>query len=534
MKRNYAVAFVMLMSAMLLTGCTEEKKGPVDAAEEKEETENTVREQTSEKEADMEAEKQGTAEGNPSQITYPGERYTWNEITVTIPEDWADRYMVLEDENGFAFYQEASYDKMEGMGYLCSFTKSDAWMNYGTGETLLAYTDDGTMYYRMCPTDVTGYMEDDAIFAEYCAMSGEVDMLAASIGIDAMDVHYDADQYVIPISSILPVTEETLVNMSENELWIARNEIYARHGRIFKNEYLQNYFESCSWYQAIEGKSEVADEELSQTERANLDRIIEMEQIDAEEHPYPVEYQTGTKGSEDLTGQGTQNTFGYTVTGEDENAQYLLTIDGIKYDLGEYITMASPVRDVFYVTDISESFGVPEFEDGLEIAVLDEGPSSDPVTHFFKYDGELKYLGEVSGFPFREQSNGICGFNHQSGVTGTVRMDLIETTYLDGYWWYDSNAQKLEYMETGRHAYKWRKAHELYCDLPVYFSENEASPVITIKAGQPVYFLESDLKEWILVRAKDGTSGYVHVKDEKVLNVGTPAEEVFSDLYYAD
>ena len=78
-----------------------------------------------------------------------GKDYTWNDITVMLPEDWADRCTIKEDENGFTIYQTASYEKMEGLGYLCSFEKSDAWMNYGAGENLIAYTEDGTLYYLM-------------------------------------------------------------------------------------------------------------------------------------------------------------------------------------------------------------------------------------------------------------------------------------------------------------------------------------------------------------------------------------------------
>ena len=76
-----------------------------------------------------------------------GKDYTWNDITVMLPEDWADRCTIKEDENGFTIYQTASYEKMEGLGYLCSFEKSDAWMNYGAGENLIAYTEDGTLYF---------------------------------------------------------------------------------------------------------------------------------------------------------------------------------------------------------------------------------------------------------------------------------------------------------------------------------------------------------------------------------------------------
>ena len=81
-----------------------------------------------------------------------GKDYTWNDITVMLPEDWADRCTIKEDENGFTIYQTASYEKMEGLGDLCSFEKSDAWMNYGAGENLIGYTEDGTLYYLMQPT----------------------------------------------------------------------------------------------------------------------------------------------------------------------------------------------------------------------------------------------------------------------------------------------------------------------------------------------------------------------------------------------
>ena len=150
-----------------------------------------------------------------------GKDYTWNDITVMLPEDWADRCTIKEDENGFTIYQTASYEKMEGLGYLCSFEKSDAWMNYGAGENLIAYTEDGTLYYLMQPTDVACDTEDQTIVEEYGSMMEEVTAIASSVKIDADDVHYDADQYVVPVGAILPVTEENLSDLSEQELYLA-------------------------------------------------------------------------------------------------------------------------------------------------------------------------------------------------------------------------------------------------------------------------------------------------------------------------
>ncbi len=49
-------------------------------------------------------------------------------------------------------------------------------------------------------------------------MMEEVTAIASSVKIDADDVHYDADQYVVPVGAILPVTEENLSDLSEQEL----------------------------------------------------------------------------------------------------------------------------------------------------------------------------------------------------------------------------------------------------------------------------------------------------------------------------
>lgn len=56
------------------------------------------------------------------------------------------------------------------------------------------------------------------------------------------------DDYIIPDSSTRYLTNADLNPLSEWEIRIARNEIYARHGRIFKSEEIASYFASKSWY----------------------------------------------------------------------------------------------------------------------------------------------------------------------------------------------------------------------------------------------------------------------------------------------
>ena len=460
--------------------------------------------------------------------TYAGEPHLWQEVSITIPDDWEDKYIVTEEANGFSIFQKASREKNETMGFLCGVYRSDQFAASGVGETLAAYTDDGVLYYVMIPTDVTCYTEDDTIFAEYIEMMEVVPWIAGSLQIAAENVHYDASQYKIPVSSITLLNEFQLINFSDNDLWIARNEIYARHGKIFQNEYLSRYFNTCSWYQPIEGKTEVSDRELNEVEITNIKSILTAEKAYAAKHNYPKRCLTGEIYDLPLEGEKTSCRLSYyTTTGEDWEHTSILTIDGETYNLEDYVTLDTPVQDVFYVTDISE------YEDGLEIAILDEGASADPVTHFFTYNGKLHYIGAVEGFPFREHSDdGMNGFSGQNTIVGSGRVDLIETAYVDVIYRYDSESKTIVANETAMTSYKWYTPHELYIEIPVYVSNDVNSPMIIIHEQKEVFFMKTDGKEWILIRGSDGTEGYIQVKDGEILNIGLPAEEVFSDLYF--
>lgn len=65
---------------------------------------------------------------------------------------------------------------------------------------------------------------------------------------DALDVQnnfYDSNEYKCPDSNVRYLTDADLESFSKEDCKIARNEIYARHGRKFNDEFLQEYFNSC-------------------------------------------------------------------------------------------------------------------------------------------------------------------------------------------------------------------------------------------------------------------------------------------------
>ena len=69
------------------------------------------------------------------------------------------------------------------------------------------------------------------------------------------------------------LTETNLCNLDYNLLYLARNEIFARHGYVFKIEYLKKYFEIRSWYK----KNSKFDGNLSSIENKNVNLIKSFE-----------------------------------------------------------------------------------------------------------------------------------------------------------------------------------------------------------------------------------------------------------------
>ena len=70
------------------------------------------------------------------------------------------------------------------------------------------------------------------------------------------------------------IPESMLQGLSLHELRLLRNEVYARHGRSFRAEWLQQYFFSQPWYTPDEN---FKDEDLSGSDKLNVETIVKYE-----------------------------------------------------------------------------------------------------------------------------------------------------------------------------------------------------------------------------------------------------------------
>lgn len=82
------------------------------------------------------------------------------------------------------------------------------------------------------------------------------------------------DDYILDFSNIRIVTTNDLTNLSPWQLKVARNEIYARHGRNFVHQDLSCYFAKQSWYQV---DADYSDSLLSKLETNNAIFILNYE-----------------------------------------------------------------------------------------------------------------------------------------------------------------------------------------------------------------------------------------------------------------
>lgn len=70
-------------------------------------------------------------------------------------------------------------------------------------------------------------------------------------------------EYVLPNSSSIYLSRTDLKDLTKEELTVALNEIYARHGEQFRDADLQAYFENRSWYAATSSTSQLNTYEIA-------------------------------------------------------------------------------------------------------------------------------------------------------------------------------------------------------------------------------------------------------------------------------
>lgn len=130
-----------------------------------------------------------------------------------------------------------------------------------------------TQFYATVPEGGFSAEEEKQVIAVLASLH-----IATAEEVDELEGDVLLDDYVLPDSSTRLYSASELTGLSDYELFIARNEIFARHGRSFQKEELRQHFGSKPWYDATISPSDFSDSVLSSTEKKNIETIKGIEE----------------------------------------------------------------------------------------------------------------------------------------------------------------------------------------------------------------------------------------------------------------
>ena len=312
--------------------------------------------------------------------------------------------------------------------------------------------------------------------------------------------------YILPVSNSRLLTEGDIKQLTPFYINIARNEIYARHGYIFKNENYAEYFKQRSWYKPNTAFKESM---LSKVEKNNaLFLKAYTDKIN--------KYNTLLKGSTasiDLNGDGKKDSIKLSVYSDGD--EYSLTVNNSTID-----GTGCNVENAIYLLDINSK------DKYKELAITEAGPSSDYVTYFYYYDGKsLKYMGEISG------DCGDMKLDGSGNFTSVSRGNVLQTWfYVDHYKM--SNSHKIENIP--QKYYRMNTMVTLKTSINVLKEASASSgKAYTLKTGSKAILLETDDKQWCSILSENGQKGWFKITDNLYIN-GKTSWDTFDGLNMAD
>jgi hypothetical protein len=338
-------------------------------------------------------------------------------------------------------------------------------------------------------------------------------------------------EYIFPESSTSCLTGGDLFKADPTALRLARNEIYARHGRKFDAADLQEYFNSKPWYHAETAPSDFKEDSLNDIEKKNLDLIktAENQLPDKEITGDGITLRADKDYLLDLDGDGVCESIHWSSTDDTEDYEEKIIRLSIN---GQYQTsIPEKVRGNIRLTALDLNKKDREIELHLDVS-----QESDTIFSysFFRYqNGSLELIGDLAGpvcdgngSLFREsgltaEGDGILAVSSDTPFSGSTLqfgcyfVDLI-FSYEDG---------KLKEVPQGiyfnknydmiTNAFLHRNPDNYYVvsrSFPVTATMEGDAPAFCVSPGEtvcPIGWALKDGHSFVLVMNEAGTCGWV-------------------------
>lgn len=151
--------------------------------------------------------------------------------------------------------------------------KSDAGVSEKNSEKIAEKIEDAD---KTKETESTTIKNKDLKYAKIYGEESENESANSNINNSTSNAITSSD-YILPGSDRKYLTKDDLKNLNADTCRLARNELYARHGRLFDDAVLQNYFNEKSWYRGTIKPEDFTESMLNSYEIYNRDLIVEFE-----------------------------------------------------------------------------------------------------------------------------------------------------------------------------------------------------------------------------------------------------------------
>lgn len=183
------------------------------------------------------------------------------------------------DSEGTRVSEASDTAKVAGNAAKLDFT--DSWGNQVSGNMTF---DQGKLYLRLDTTvtaDGAGMAPKvDGVMTREKAVAEATATPTVAAPEESKDI--SSRDYIFPDSDSRYLTDEDLAGYSSDQLELAKNEIYARHGRKFVTQRIADYFNSKSWYKGTEDPETFDDNQgdiFNEYEVTNISKIADTEKL---------------------------------------------------------------------------------------------------------------------------------------------------------------------------------------------------------------------------------------------------------------
>lgn len=222
------------------------------------------------------------------------------------------------------------------------------------------------------------------------------------------------DNYILPESNIRYIEYTDILNFDTYTLNLAKNEIYARHGYIFNNESISEYFMAHTWYKPSVQNADFNDSVFNEYEIANIALLEDYEK--ASGYTYPLEVKNGETVKIDLNGDGKLESISFSAKIDNDeinsiNNKTTITINGItkKYQSGEGDMTNLYIVDIDTEDNAKEiCFAVEEPNDYIS-NIFWQYSMNDELKRIY-FDNESLYLNEDMEESEYEYPDGDCAY----------------------------------------------------------------------------------------------------------------------------